>query len=369
MKKKGFLILAWTVCLGLIFAFQPINEAQAKAGVVKLKLANFLPPPAKQSKMCEQFIWDLEMRSQGRIKVRYFKGGSMLKGPGMLQGIESGIADIGYSHVGYTPGRMPVTEAGGLPIGFPSAWVSSHSVNDFYFKYQPKEWDEVKVLWLSACAPSLILSKKPVKKMEDLKGMTIRAGGTGADWIKALGGSPAPTPIVEVYDAIRKGALDGTMAVYETLKPFRFAEVAKYMTLSWQLGSSLPFYVAMNKKSYGKLPPDLKELFDNLCGEYREKNALIWNQVEIEGERFGRDKGMKYIELSDEEAKRWKNAVQTVIDDYIQRLKKKGFKESEVLEWISFLKERSEFYTKQQIERRIPSPTGPPAMRPENIWK
>lgn len=369
MKKKGFLILVWTVCLGLIFALQPADEVLAKAEVVKLKFANFLPPPAKQSMIIEEFINDLEMRSGGRLKVRYFKGGSLLKGPGMFQGIEAGIADIGYSHISYTPGRMPITEVMGLPLGYPSAWVASHVLNDFYFKFKPKEWEAVKVLCLSASPPALLLTKKPVYKMEDMKGMKIRAIGVAADYMKALGASPAPTPMVEVYDALSKGMIEGAMANYDLLKTFRLAEVAKNLTLSWQVGPSLPFYVAMNNKAYKKLPSDLKEIFDGLWGDYREKFAMAWNETEITAKNFGIKKGAQYIELSDEEVGRWEKATTPVIDIYIKRMVGKGYPESEIRGWISFMKERRDYYTKKQIEYRIPSPTGPKAMRPENIGK
>ena len=127
--------------------------------------------------------------------------------------------------------------------------------------------------------------------------------------------------------------------------------------------------MAMNKNSYKKLPPDLKEIFDNLCGEYRERTALMWNEIEIAGANFGKQKGIQFIELSDAEAAKWKKAVEPVINSWIERLGKQGYPESEVRDWISFLKERYEYYTKKQIEYRIPSPTGAEALRPENIGK
>jgi TRAP-type C4-dicarboxylate transport system substrate-binding protein len=369
MRQKSLLTVAGIVCLGLMVALLPLKAAQAKDKVINLKLANYLPPLAKHTLIAGEFIRDLEARTGGRIKVKYFKGGSLLKGPGMYKGIEAGVADIGYAHVYYTPGRMPVTETIGLPIGYPSAWVSSHVANDFYFKFRPKEWDKVKVLWLNACAPPNIVTKKPVWKLEDLKGMTLRAPGIVGEVVKALGGTPAPTPMMETYDAIAKGVLDGIYAVYETLKAMRFAEVAKYNTVCWQVGASFPFYMIMNKNSYNRLPADLKEIFDNLCGEYRERYALMWNEIEIEGKNFGIQKGMKFIELSDEEAARWKKAAEPVVDNHIKKLVRKGFSESEVRGWISFLKERIDYYTKKQIQYRIPSPAGPAAMRPENIGK
>ncbi|MBW1771840.1 MAG: hypothetical protein JRJ82_02990 [Deltaproteobacteria bacterium] len=110
MRRKKSVIIAGIVCL--VFAVGVLSFGGfAEAKVIKLKFANFFPPPAKQSKINQDFINALEERSGGRIKVQYFAGGSLLKAPAIYKGVESGIADIGYSHVYYTPGRMPGTYA------------------------------------------------------------------------------------------------------------------------------------------------------------------------------------------------------------------------------------------------------------------
>jgi len=119
---KKLIFVVTLICL--TFGCAPTKEIvqpTAQPKKLELKIANFFPPPAKQSKILDEFGETLEERSGGRIKVRYFAGGSLLRGPAMYKGIESGIADIGYSHIYYTPGRMPVTEAVGLPLGYPSA--------------------------------------------------------------------------------------------------------------------------------------------------------------------------------------------------------------------------------------------------------
>ena len=115
MRQKGLLIVTGILCLGLMFTVLSVGGVDAAP--IKLKIANFFPPPAKQSKITQEFGEELERRSGGRIKVQYFAGGSLLKAPAIYKGIEAGITDIGYSHVYYTPGRMPVSEAAGLPMG------------------------------------------------------------------------------------------------------------------------------------------------------------------------------------------------------------------------------------------------------------
>jgi TRAP-type C4-dicarboxylate transport system substrate-binding protein len=360
--KRNFLTIFLIGFVMALFATPAFS-----ADVITLKFANYFPPPAPHSKICEEFARDLEQRTDGKIKIQYFAGGSLLKAQRMYEGVVTGIADIGLAHVEYTPGRMPVTEACDLPIGYPSGWVANEVVNDFYYKFKPKEWDKVKILWMHSSTPNVIISKKPVRTLEDLKGLTLRAPGRVGDTIKALGATPAPTPIMETYDAIAKGVIDGVNTPYETLRTFRFAEVAKYVTVSWRVGNVYTFYVAMNKNSYRKLPPDLKEIFDELCGEYKERFALMWNSIDFAGEAFAKKNGVEFIELSPAQVVKWNEAVQPVIEDYVKKMVSSGYPETTVKGWVKFLNDRIDYWTKKEIQLDIKSATGPPEMRPSSF--
>jgi TRAP-type C4-dicarboxylate transport system substrate-binding protein len=173
--------------------------------------------------------------------------------------------------------------------------------------------------------------------------------------------------MMEVYDAIAKGVLDGEASNFETLRTFRFAEVVKYTTSVWQITNPYPFYLVMNKNSYEKLPPDVKAIFDTLVGEYKERYILMWNSVDFIGKKFGLAKGLEFIDLSPGEVVRWVSAVEPVIEDYVKNMVGRGYSEAEVRGWITFLRERSEYWTKKQIELLIPSAAGPPEVRPEAL--
>jgi TRAP-type transport system periplasmic protein len=363
MMRKTPLLLATTLLALPIFC--TVSNAQT----FNIKVANYFPAPSKQSKLTQEFADELEKRSGGRIKTQHFAGGSLLSGPAMFKGVEGGITDIGYSHVYYTPGRMPVSEGIGLPIGMPSAWVAAHVGYDFYQKFQPKEFSSVRVLAIHGNAPSVLISKKPVRRMEDLKGLTIRAPGMPGEIVKALGATPAPTPMTEVYDAISKGVNDGVWAPYETLRTFRFAEVAKNVTVCWQTGAAFPFFLAMNNNSYNRLPKDLQTLVDTMAQEFQERFAVMWNEIEMEGRDFANEKGVQYIELSEQEGERWKKAMDPVIEGYVKDMAGKGFSEAEVRSWISYMRERIQFWTDKQVQAKISSPTGPAKMRPEAMGK
>ncbi len=355
-------------CCILIFWFVFGLKVTYPKEEVRLKVAHYMPPTAPQSMLIEDFCKELEKRTGGRIKVDYYPAGSLLKAPAIFEGVATGLADIGYSHIYYTPGKMPVTEVVGLPLGYTSVWVSSHVLNDFYNRFRPKEFDAVKVLFMNTSSPSAILTtKKQIKRLEDLKGLTLRAPGIAGEVVKALGATPAPTPMPEVYDALSKGVLDGDVSNFETLRSFRLGEVVKYVTSIWQVTHPYPFYFIMNKASYERLPKDLKPVFDQLVGEYNELFMLRWNSNEFAGMKFARERGVQFYWLPDTEAKRWVEAVQPVIESYVKRMVEKGYKESEVRGWIDFIKQRIDYWTKQQIELHIPSPAGPEAILPENL--
>ena len=364
MKKKWLFHSMKVLLFVGIYLFAVTFAAHAADKVINLKFANYYPPVAAQSKICEDFIADLEARTNGKVKVKYFPGGSLLKGPGMIKGIESGITDIGLAHIQYTPGRMPVTEACDLPHGFPSGWVATHVVNDFYNKFQPDEWKKVHPLVMFTNNPSVLVLTKPVKTMDDLKGLTIRAPGPIGEVIKALGGSPAPTPIVETYDAMSKGVVQGAFVSAETLKVFRFAEVAKYVTNAWHVGSTYTFFIVMNKRKYDKLPADVKAVVDNLAGTYQERMPLVWNAIDYAGVAVGKKMNVEFTELSDAEFTKWQQAASTVVDDYIARMKAKGHKDAEIKQWLDFIAERNAYWTQKQIGLNIKTVTGPAEMRP-----
>jgi len=369
VKKKKLLIpLGLLLAVSLVAIGCPAAAPEGEApptGTIELKVANYFPPPASQSTVIEEFCLELEKRTNGRAKVDYFAGGSLLTAEAIFDGVITGIADIGYSHVYYTSGRMPVTEAAGLPLAYPSAWVSSHALNDFYEEFKPAEWDEVKVLWMNTSTPSGISTgTKPVRTLEDLKGLTIRAPGLAGEVIAALGATPAPTPMIEVYDAISKGVIDGESSNFETLFSFKFAEVVKYETSIWQIAFPYPFYLVMNKDSYNKMPLDIKVIFDTLVGEYKERYILMWNAVDFIGQGYGVEQGVEFIDLTPDEAARWQAAVEPVIDNYVANMVDKGYSEAEVRGWITFLQERSDYWTAKQIAWHITSASGPAEVRP-----
>ncbi len=353
MSKKLF--VSCLLVLGLVVP-------SLASAAIELKFCNYFPAPSNQSKICEEMIKDLEARTGGRVKFRYFPGGTLLSAPKMYDGVVEGIGDIGLSNVAYTFGRFKETEALDLPIGFPDAWVANHVANDYFRKFKPKEWDKIHMLSMHTSPPNVVLSAtKPVMKLEDLKGMTLRGLGYIAESVTALGGTARAIPMPEAYEAVSKHVIDGLLIPMETLRAFRLAEVAKYATECWPIGQVYTFYLIMNKEVWAKLPPDIQKIFNEY--PFEEKFAVMWNNADTDGKKYGLEKGLKISELSPDQVTRWKQAVHPVLDKYVKSMVGVGYPEPEVRSWLDFIGQRIDFWTKKQIEAGVKSATGPAAVR------
>lgn len=354
MKKMMF-----SAGLASIFLCMTISLGQA-AEVMKLKFAGYHPPIAFHSILANQFCDEIKKRTDGRVEVYYHPSGTLLAAPRIFDGVIQGIADIGHSNTGYTRGLFPLMTEGIQSLGdlhYPSAWVAGHVVTDFYNEFKPKEWDAVHPFFFHSISPQgIVTGQKPVRTLEDLKGLKIRAIGTDGDVLKALGASPISLGPGDVYDAMRRGVIDGCYTTFETLKNFKYAEVAKYMTASWEVGRIGVFFWIMNKDRYNNFPEDIKKIFDEVSSEFHEKTLVSMNNSDIEGIEFFKNKGGQVITLSAAEVERWNEKIRPVLAEHKKSILSKGYNEQVLDGYVKYLKERIAYWTNEQKERKIQTP-------------
>jgi len=326
------------------------------ADVIKIKFANYMPIMHVNTVMMGKFVEDVNKKLAGRVEITQYAAGTLLTAPKMAGGVASGIADMGLAHCSYSRGRFPVMELTELPLGASSSYILTHVINDFYDKFKPKEWDSFHPLIFSASPPSTIQTlKKPVHNLEELKGLKIRGTGRSGDIVKALGATTVPVEMMDMYESLRRGVIDGNMGPYEQLKSFKTGEVLKYHSVAWQAGSGYTFYVIFNKNKWNSLPADVRQVIDETAKSYIEPWAIEWNKVDLDGVKFFKEQGGQVVPIAEKEIQRWVKAVEPVIGDYKRDMIAKGFKGAEVDSWISFIKERISYWKGQEKARKIPT--------------
>ena len=308
----------------------------ASAADFTLTYSNFFPPTHIQSKLAEAWCQEVEKRTGGKVKVNYFPGQTLTKAKQCYDGTVEGISDLGFSVLAYTRGRFPVMSAVDLPVGYSSGKVATEMVNRVYQKFMPKEFDDVKVMYLHAHGPGLVHTKgKAVRKIEDMKGLKFRGHGTSALVVQALGGTPVPKPMPETYEMLQKGVVEGAVYPFEANKGWKLGEVTDYATCAFSAAYTTSFFVVMNKDKWNSFPADIQKTIEQINAEWIVKHGEAWDTSDMEGIKFFLNQGGQLIGVDDKEQARWKQAVAPIISKYVTDAKGKGVKNAqEIVDFI-----------------------------------
>jgi TRAP-type C4-dicarboxylate transport system substrate-binding protein len=321
MKRTMRGHLSWIL---LLVAAITLGSWTAAGAATNLTYSIFFPPTHAQTKAAESWAKEIEKRSAGNVKISLFPGGTLTPADQCYDGVVKGISDICMSAFAYTRGRFPAMEALDLPLGYPNGRVATRVANEFYLSMKPKALENVKVLYLHAHGPGLLHTKKPVKTLDELKGMKVRSTGFSSKIVEALGAVPVAMPQGETYEALSKGIVDGTIGPIEVLKGWKQAEVIKSTTDCSDVGYTTAFFVVMNLKKWNALPPDVRKVFEDTSREWVDVHGKAWDEADKEGRAFTLSLGNQIIPLSAQESARWKKAVRPTIEEYIKNAEQKG---------------------------------------------
>lgn len=341
--------LSWMVFLCVLAGMASPGAVKAadQPKPTDLTYSIFFPATHQNTLLANEWAREVEKRTEGRVKITVFAGGTLTPADKCYDGVAKGISDIGMSCLGYTRGKFPLAEVIDLPLGYPNGTAATEMANAFYKKFAPQEFNDVKIMYLHAHGPGLLHGKKPVANLDDLKGMKIRCTGLAAKIAAALGGTPVAMPMGETYDALSRGVVDGSLAPQESLEGWKWGEVVKATTECYGAAYSTAFFVAMNKARWESLPGDIRGIIENVNAEWIAKTGQAWDAMDKSGKNYTIARGNQIVKLTEDENARWSKAVQPILDDYVKNMKDKGLPGAEAL---AFCQE----YLKQQ--RIAPQP-------------
>jgi TRAP-type transport system periplasmic protein len=270
------------------------------------------------------------------VKFKFHYSGALLAAPEIYEGVASGAADIGTTCPVYTMGVFPLTMGLELPgynndnalvatMTMQEAWESSPELQ--------KEYEDVKVMFFWATGPGDFFTKTPVKTMEDLSNLQIRAAGGSALAIEALGGTPVSMPMSDAYVSLDSGIVDGLLGPTDTLKGFKLAEVTKYITKTPFVGYNVIFMKVMNKDTWNSLPPSVQKIFDEVNEKYIEEYGKLRTDNTILGQQYAVDEfGHEVFDLDEAEKEKWMEKIKGVADKWVSDTEAAGLPGEEIFE-------------------------------------
>ncbi len=333
MRKNILRKSIGSVCLIIVVAALTIVAACAPAAQptkpIEITLTHHHPTAgAFHVAMMEPWAKMVEDASNGRLKMTVHPAGTFFAPPDAYQGVVDGLADIALVYNGFTPGRFPGVEVLDLPY---APWsidgpISSVVIQKLWEKGYLTEWfKDVKVLWFfSNVNPGHITFTKPIRTLDEWKGLNIRVGSSlQGKFMEALGANPALMSTADVYVGLEKGIIDGCLFPYEAVVAFKYNEVAKYTVTENTVVSS--FFVVMNKEKFESLPRDLQKVIENHSGMFgTEFFADAWAPFEPAAIETLKAGGHQFIDLGPQDKARWKQAAESVWGYWVADVTKRG---------------------------------------------
>ena len=319
--------------LGALVCALSLAPLPAASQEYTLRLHTFMPPIANPVRtFLIPWAKKVTEQSKGRLKVQVYP--SMQLGgrpPQLLDQVRDGVVDIIWVVPGFSPGRMPKYELFELPFLTKDAISTTLAIQDYQDKWLQDELKDYHPLLLHATEGFLFMTKQPIRKMSDFRGMKLRgASRTGVWTLEALGAAAIGVDLSELPTMMSKGTISGTLLPFEIAPAVKMQDLADYFTQlsppQTRLGTVV-FTFLMNKNSYAKLPPDLKKIIDANSG----RNIALaagknWVEIEARGEKVMRSKKKNRFEtISPAETAKIKEASKPVYDRFLAEMKRLGF--------------------------------------------
>lgn len=265
----------------------------------------------------------VESGTNGEIKVQLFPNSQLGKDAEVLQQVKGGIIQAGMFSMAGIASMYPAIGVIDVPFVFPDI-ATTHQVLDGPFGEKLGKDLEAKTgLKFLGFSDSggffqITNSKRPITKLEDLKGLKIRVmpSETHKKIIESLGAQPASIAWTELYTALQTGVADGQINPVPIVAFSKFDEVQKYITLVDMLFA--PHMFVMNQKFWDSLSDNEKSVITAAARSALVGARGIARIVEASDNGLPLlEKKMQVNTLSPEERARLRDAAQPALKAYI----------------------------------------------------
>jgi TRAP-type C4-dicarboxylate transport system substrate-binding protein len=288
----------------------------AQADTISLKLASGHPPGMQYVDLFGKYLAPelkkrVAARTSHKVNVLEAYSGAIIKNSEALEALQSGLVDIAGSCYCFEPSNLPLHSFPVyLPFGTSSPLQSVSITRDVYaatpelIDVFEQKWNQ-RLLALIVLDPYEIISKNPIEKIDDLKGMRIGAAGPNLPWVEKAGAVPVQTQGAgSAYTNLQTGVVEGLVSYPSAIYNLKLTQLAKNYTKAG-FGAMTWLYVHMNLASYNKLPPEVQQIADELGRDFELRQAMVTEEKYQERLRLIAADGVTVRDLSAETKQKW----------------------------------------------------------------
>lgn len=291
MNFKRTLLAA---ALPLIFTFA--GSAQAE---IKLKFADIHPAGYPTVVAEENMGKTLTKETNGELTFQYFPGGVLGSEKEVIEQMQVGAIQMSRVSLGIVGPVVPDVNVFNMPFIFRDQQHMRNVIDgpvgdEILDKITNSEFGLVALAWMDGGTRN-IYTKKPVRKLEDLKGMKIRVQGNPMfiDMMNAMGGNGIAMDTGEIFSALQTGVIDGAENNPPTLLEHNHFQNAKFYSLTGHL--ILPEPIVMSKITWEKLTPDQQQLVKKAAKAAQAEERVLWDKKSAASEEKLKAAGVEFI--------------------------------------------------------------------------
>jgi TRAP-type C4-dicarboxylate transport system substrate-binding protein len=292
--------------------------ADGAAAAEELQMSFFVGP---RHPMVKAVVVPLQEKlvelSGGDLTVKVHFGGSLVKGgPPQYGALLQGVSDLAFSLPGFSGPKFPFSNTVTIPGITQNAEDATNKLWNAMDVIKT-EYD-AKIIALWAVDPKILLTKKPIRTLEDLKGMKIRVTSKlDETYVNKLGAVSVASGITVVHQNFTNGVIDGVTLGATGIRAFKLHEPAEYVTTNLP-PSMAPIYVLMNQEKFDSLTPQQQGWINQVAGRNLSLGGGTgYDRAGNGGVAFAEKNGVTAIILSEAEKARWQAAMQPEIDKFL----------------------------------------------------
>lgn len=274
---------------------------------VLIRMTTPIPPGDVFVTWAQEGMDKFSARTNGAYKMQLFPGGQLGPFPESLDLIRTGAVEGGMIPPAAFAGSIPELGLVELPFLFTNSEANAYAaigLKDVTTKLLETKANQKSVGCFTVGTLNII-SKKPVKTLEDLKGLIVGVDAPPmVELIKALGGSGIVVDFTEDYSSLQKGVIDAKSAGAQYILVAKLYEIAKNYTIFHGFGTLYSFNI--NSDVYNKMPQDVKNALNEEMGALAQSisQKFVTKFYELVPELT--KLGLQYYYLPAAERDRWK---------------------------------------------------------------
>ncbi len=262
-------------------------------------------------------------------------GGAMVKVADTLEGVQSGIVDVGGYCVCFEPSNLPLHAFQAmLPFGTMSAVKSGQIARVVYDKvpYMTKVMEDKfaqKHIGIIADNGYNLMTTFDWNSVADIKGKKIGGAGINLKWLEHAGAIPVQTSAPEVYTSIQTGVFQGMIIFPSIPVNLKWYEVAKHYKLI-DFGAVSWHALTINKNKFAKLPKEVQDIIVEVGREFEGKTGTVNEENYPKQLEILKGHGVTVKELPDAVKLEWAKSLASWPQERASELDKAGLPASEV---------------------------------------